>query len=81
MGKIKFREESFTWTNNRNGEGFIQERLDRVFGSVDWTLKYDKAEVKHILRQSSDHSMILLDSDPIRNKTRSRFIFQNRWTR
>lgn len=29
MGDIKFRGEAYTWANNREGEGFIQERLDR----------------------------------------------------
>lgn len=28
MGEIKFKGEPFTWANNLEGEGFIQERLD-----------------------------------------------------
>lgn len=34
MGDIKHRGEIYTWGNNREGEGFIQERLDRFFGSA-----------------------------------------------
>lgn len=36
MGEVKFREDTFTWGNSRENEGFIQERLDRFFRSVDW---------------------------------------------
>lgn len=38
MGDIKFRGEAYTWANNREGEGFIQERLDRFCGSTKWML-------------------------------------------
>lgn len=33
MGDIRFKGLIYTWANNRVGEGFIQERLDRFFGS------------------------------------------------
>lgn len=42
-------------------EGFMEERLDMFFGSADWMLDFEKAEVKHILTQSSYHFMLLLD--------------------
>lgn len=64
------------------GEGFMQERLDRVFfGSAEWLLHFDKATVEHITRQASDHFLLLQDSNPLRNKTKARFIFENRWTK
>lgn len=28
MGEIAFRARRWTWANNRQGEGFIEERLD-----------------------------------------------------
>lgn len=64
MGEIKFKSESWTQANNREGEGFIKERLDKFFGSAEWLLYFDKAEVKHFLRQASNHSFIVLDSNP-----------------
>lgn len=33
MGEIKFIGDTFTWANNREGEDFIQKRLDIFFGS------------------------------------------------
>lgn len=34
MGDIKFTGNTYTWTNNKKGVGFIQERLDRFYGSL-----------------------------------------------
>lgn len=79
MGEIKFKGEPFTWANNREGEGFIQERLDRFFGSKEWMLEKDTAEVKHYLKQASDHSCLILDTMPSRKKTNGRFIFASSW--
>lgn len=75
MGEIKSRGESYTWTNNREGEGFIQEKLDRFFGFVDWLLQFDKVSVQLIMKQTLDHAMLLLDTQPERIKAKSRFIF------
>lgn len=35
MRDIKFREEGCTWANNKEGEGLIQEKLDKFFGSAE----------------------------------------------
>lgn len=79
MGDIRFQGSTFTWANNREREGYIQERVDRFFGSVEWMSQFDTVEVNHILRQTSDHYLLLLDSKPQRTKTKSRFIFESRW--
>lgn len=41
----------------------------------------DTAEVIHVLRQSSDHSLLILDTKPQRKKTKGGFIFKNSWTK
>lgn len=46
----------FMWANNRKGEGFIQERLDRFFGSGELMVENDRAVLLYVLRQSSNHS-------------------------
>lgn len=81
MGEVKFRGDGYIWANNRESEGFIQERLDRFFGSTEWLVHFDKTSVQHILRQASDHAMLLLNTKPLRNKTKSRFIFEEKWTK
>lgn len=47
LGDIRFRGYPFTWANNRDGECFIQERLDRFLGSAEWMLQFDTTEVTH----------------------------------
>lgn len=79
MGKIKLKGKTFTWANNTKGEGFIQERLDRFFGSAEWMIEKDTVEIKHILRQASDHSLLKLDTLLLRRKTKERFIFEHQW--
>lgn len=64
MGEVTFRGKRWTWANNRQGEGFVEERLYMFFGSAEWLSDFDKSEVQHILTQSSDHSMILLNTEP-----------------
>lgn len=36
LGDIKYKGDTYTWANNRKGEGFIQERLERFCGTVSW---------------------------------------------
>lgn len=81
MGEVLFYGRRWTWANNRQGEGFIEERLDMFFGSAHWFLDFEKAQVKHILLQSSDHSMLILGTVPGQIKRKSRFIFDSRWIR
>lgn len=76
---FKFRGEAYTWANNREAEGFIQERLDRFCGSTEWMLQHEIAEVTHFLRKTSDHFLIVLDSKSSREKTKTRFIFEASW--
>lgn len=44
MADIVYRGETFTWANNRDGKGFIQERLDRFCGSAEWIIQNEQAE-------------------------------------
>lgn len=55
MEEVNYKGKRRTWANNRVGEGFIEEGLDIFFGSTEWSVKNEKAEVKH----SSDHTMLL----------------------
>lgn len=71
MGDIKYKGDTYTWDNNREGKGFIQERLDKFCGSTAWIFLNDTVEVQYVPRQASDHSLLLLDSQQTRVKTRA----------
>lgn len=69
----------FTWVNRRFGIGLIQERLDRVLVSPQWGEKHDKAQVRHLFSVGSDHSALLLDTNPPRFHGSRQFRFDSRW--
>lgn len=51
-----------------------------IFGLAEWLLQHERAEVNHILIQTSNHALLFLDSNSGQNKTKARFIFETRWT-
>ncbi|XP_071902615.1 uncharacterized protein [Coffea arabica] len=69
----------WTWSNSWDNARSIKERLDRAFGSVAWVNAYPSTKVVHLKNQASDHSMVLLDSNPKPKKARRRFHFDARW--
>ncbi|XP_072060275.1 uncharacterized protein [Arachis hypogaea] len=69
----------FTWSNRRRGDELIQERLDRFLVGVDWQQLYPNATVLRLSELGSDHSPLLLDSNPRTERSKCRFKFQERW--
>lgn len=65
---LGFKERRWTWENNREGEDFVEERLDGFFGSSEWILECPDVEVTHIPKQASNHSLIVLDTQHFRMK-------------
>ena len=61
---IGFEGHPWTWSNHWDNEGEIRQRLDRVLGSMDWFQDFESAKCHHIETLASDHSMLLLDTNP-----------------
>ncbi|XP_050280328.1 uncharacterized protein LOC126721320 [Quercus robur] len=61
MIDIGFSGPRFTWTNRREFQTLIQERIDRVFVNPSWCVLYSEARVVHFTRCHSDHCPILLE--------------------
>lgn len=55
---------SFTWTNNREGENLIMERLDRAFCNSQWKGDHLNALLTNLPIFLSDHSPLILQSKP-----------------
>ncbi|XP_027088449.1 uncharacterized protein [Coffea arabica] len=71
--------QPWTWSNNWEGDGEIKQRLHRALSSVQWNLKFEKAKCTHIKSHASDHSALLLDTNPMKRNRKKRFFFDERW--
>lgn len=54
MGELQVKGRQWTWSNNKEYDGFVQERLDRFFGPPEWILEFPKATMVHEEKQTSD---------------------------
>lgn len=50
----------FTWSNGREGNHFIQERLDRALGNDEWRDMFPESQVEVLAARSSDHAPLLV---------------------
>lgn len=81
MGEVKYMGGSRTWVNNCVNEDFDEEKqgkCHRFLASPAWMLKFSKAVVLHVEKQSSDHNLLFLDANPTTVKTKKRFCFDSR---
>jgi exonuclease III len=63
---LGFNGPRFTWTNKRD-RGLVMERLDRFFCNPSWQHLFEESTVLHLPRVHSDHTPILLDTEPVQH--------------
>ncbi|XP_072072033.1 uncharacterized protein [Arachis hypogaea] len=68
----------FTWTNRRQGEDLVKERLDRYLVGIEWKLKFPNAVVHRLTESGSDHAPILMETEPQSWHSKRRFKYQER---
>lgn len=76
---LGFSGYPFTWRNNRRGEDYIQELLDRVLATPSWCRLFDQASVSHLNAVGSNHNALLLTLRPAPTNHRVPFRFDARW--
>ena len=59
---IPFKGVNYTWTNNRQGEDLILERIDRGFCTSNWKENFPNSMIINLPILLSDHSPILLQA-------------------
>ncbi|XP_071924940.1 uncharacterized protein [Coffea arabica] len=74
-----FDGHPWTWSNHWDNEGEVRQRLDRCLGSVEWFQEFERAKCQHIDTLASDHSILLLDTNPGMGRKKKRFYFDKRW--
>lgn len=79
MSELEFMGRQWTWANNRTGEGFVEERLDRVWASPEWLFHNPDTIVNHVHKQASDHSLLLMNTVKGQERSHKRFYFDKRY--
>lgn len=73
---LGFMGPSFTWTNSREREKNIMERLDRVWSNREWQLIFTDAQVQHLPKTHSNHhplNLILEETKFKKKEVQGRF--------
>ncbi|GER29796.1 DNAse I-like superfamily protein [Striga asiatica] len=79
MTELSMKGHKYTWCNNRENEGIVEEKLDNAFGSMGWMIRYPLSQFTNIYRSASDHGMLLLKAKENTVKSNMRFTFDKRW--
>lgn len=72
---LGFSGYPFTWRNNRSGDDYIQERLDRVLATPSWNLLFNQSSITHLETVGSDHNALLLNLRTVPARSRVPFCF------
>jgi hypothetical protein len=63
LGDMGFHGSKYTWSNKRDSDEFINERLDRAVATSRWCEKFPNAVVEVLPVSNSDHKPLLLTFD------------------
>lgn len=74
-----FSGTPYTWTNNREGDQRISERLDRAIANSALIGMYPALRVTHKLLLGSDHCPLVIQADPNMKRGRRWFRFEGAW--
>ncbi|CAN1165788.1 Transposon TX1 uncharacterized 149 kDa protein [Linum perenne] len=74
-----FKGQKFTWTNCKQKEENIMERLDRALCNVEWRRNYENAVLFHEPIIGLDHAPLRLEIKGDHYRKATPFRFDNRW--
>ena len=78
---LGFSSNQFTWAKGNWGKAAIKRRPDRAISSISWRLTFPKATVHHLGAVNSDHTPIVLDTNPQDTFAHRPFRFEAAWIR
>nr|POE97429.1 hypothetical protein CFP56_05424 [Quercus suber] len=78
---LGFSGNSYTWARGRWGSSAIKRRLDRGIASILWRLAFPSAAMAHLGAFKSNHTPILLDTNPKDSFAHRPFRFEAAWIR
>ncbi|XP_031131674.1 uncharacterized protein LOC116033058 [Ipomoea triloba] len=69
LAQLPMRGYQFTWERGKGTTHWMEERLDKVLASDEWSAMLDSAFVENLLTRTSDHSAIYLCVNPVVQST------------
>ncbi|OVA05766.1 Endonuclease/exonuclease/phosphatase [Macleaya cordata] len=75
-----FTDPHFTWSNKKQGEDLVLERLERAFFNQECARMFPDSRIDHLPRISSDHSLIFVSCNPNDCNLPRPFQFLTAWT-
>jgi hypothetical protein len=79
MIDLGFSGNPYTWSNKRQGQYLIKERLDRGIANSHWVHLFPHYSVQHLPAYSSDHNPIILNTVPTDLTLPCPFRFEEFW--
>lgn len=79
MNDLNFIGNPFKWSNRRDNDSVIFQRIDRALGNDRWFDCFPDCIVYHLIALGSDHCPILLVSSKSDNNTRKPYRFNKCW--
>ncbi|XP_074347296.1 uncharacterized protein LOC141686140 [Apium graveolens] len=80
LSEIDLEGGLFTWEEGKGSNDWVQERLDRVFATREWWLKFPLCKLSVITDPVSDHEPIFMEfTETTITKRKFRFKFENTW--
>lgn len=77
MVDLGFSSNPFTWSNKREGNRLIKERLDCGMASTQWIHLFPAFSLRHFPAYASDHNPILLNTTASNTSLLRPFILRN----
>ena len=81
LADLGFEGRKWMYEKKVTGGSFCRVRLDRALATVDWTMRYPLAKVRHLTAVASDHVPITLTwrSDERRSTREKNFNYEVMW--
>ncbi|XP_026453493.1 uncharacterized protein LOC113354358 [Papaver somniferum] len=76
---LKFQGDPFTWSNQREGDANIRERIDISLVNVSWFENFPDSIIHHLTRVASDHSHLFIEIDPARLRLSRHYKYFRGW--
>jgi hypothetical protein len=76
---LGFSGNLFTWSNHRDGDNLIKERLNRGLASPQWIHLFPSYSIRHLPAHTSDHNPLLLSTMENTTNLPRPFRFEKFW--